>query len=78
MKDHLKVLGKKRPWGRHMKVLLTDHSQLSKDGYGINFQKYGLDNVCPFTTFISSQWSFPFQDNLNITTIFMTKEQKRI
>ena len=61
-----------------MKVLLTDHSQLSKDGYGINFQKYGLDNVCPFTTFISSQWSFPFQDNLNITTIFMTKEQKRI
>ena len=78
MKDHLKLLGKKRPWGRHMKVLLTDHSQLSKDGYGINFQKYGLDNVCPFTTFISSQWSFPFQDNLNITTIFMTKEQKRI
>ena len=74
MKDHLKLLGKKRPWGRHMKVLLTDHSQLSKDGFGINFKKYGLDNVCLFTTFITSQWSFPFQDNLRIPTILMTKE----
>ena len=57
MKGHLKVLRKKRPWGRHMKVLLTDHSQLSKDGYGINFEKYGIYNVCLFTTFITSQRS---------------------
>ena len=74
MKDHLKLLGKKRPWGRHMKVLLTDHSQLSKDGFGINFKKYGLDNVCLFTTFITSQRSLPFQDKLHIPTILMTNE----